>query len=67
MSLKYQVTIYKDNPNYCYVEYNRHGYEHNNDKPAIIWMDGVLEFWQYGEYISRLRKENSTHEDDITI
>lgn len=55
MSLKYQVTIHKDlNPNYCYVEYTRYGYEHKKNKPAIIWMDGVLEFWQYGEYISRL-------------
>lgn len=47
MSLKYQVTIYKEQP--VNVRYHRHYHIHRVDGAASIWADGDMFWYQYGQ------------------
>lgn len=44
MSLKYEVCRWRFG-----LEYFRHGESHKDDGPAVIWKNGDLYWWQYGD------------------
>jgi len=45
------INNWKNNTNIIYSEYNKTGFIHNLNGPAIIWTDGFLSYFIDGECI----------------